>query len=145
MLLTLVPKTKGIDVTVFSTRFNIYSILLLGAVLSASSNILFSLLAMLEPNSIYLCIVIIADNLSGGIASVAFVAFLSNLTNRNYTTTQFALFSSIMLFFPKIIGGYSGSLVDIMGYNYFFILTATLGIPVVFLILYLKNHIKKSS
>ena len=130
---------------VLSTRFNIYSILLLGAVLSASSNILFSILAMLEPNSIYLCIVIIADNLSGGIASVAFVAFLSNLTNRNYTTTQFALFSSIMLFFPKIIGGYSGSLVDIMGYNYFFILTATLGIPVVFLILYLKKHIKKSS
>jgi PAT family beta-lactamase induction signal transducer AmpG len=66
-------------------------------------------------------IVIIADNLSAGIASVAFVAFLSSLTSINFTTSQYALFTSLMLFLPKIIGGYSGTMVDGFGYfNFFF-------------------------
>lgn len=128
---------------VLSTRFNIYNILLLGALLSSMTNILFSLLSILDTNTFYLCMVIIADNISGGIASVAFVAFLSSLTDREFTTSQFALFSSIMLFFPKIIGGYSGVFVDLIGYNYFFISTAIMGLPVIILILYLKNIIYK--
>ena len=133
----------GILGGILSSRFNIYNVLLLGAVLSAFSNILFSVLSVLDPNPFYLCLVIVADNISGGIASVAFVGFLSNLTNREFTTSQFALFSSIMLFFPKIIGGYSGALVDYIGYNHFFLLTAIMGIPVIVLILYLKKILSK--
>ena len=86
-------------------------------------------------------VVIIADNISGGIASVAFVAFLSSLTNVNFTTSQFALFTSFMLFFPKIIGGYSGMIVDSVGYYNFFVLTALMGLPVIILILVFKNKI----
>ena len=96
---------------------------------------------MVETKTLYLMLVIIADNLSAGIATVAFVAFLSGLTNINFTTSQFALFSSLMLFFPKIIVGYSGFLEDNIGYSNFFILTAFMGIPVIFLIIYLKNRI----
>ena len=44
-----------------------------------------------------------------------------------------------MLFFPKIIGGYSGGVVDSIGYENFFIFTAALGIPVVILIFLLKD------
>ena len=68
------------------------------------------------------------------IASVAFVAFLSSLTNKQFTAIQFAFLTSIMLFIPKIIRGYSGSIFDSIGYESFFIFTATLGIPVVIII-----------
>ena len=83
--------------------------------------------------------VVNADNVSAGIASVAFVAFLSSLTHVNFTTSQYALFTSLMLFLPKIIGGYSGAMVDGLGYFNFFFLTAAMGFPVILLIVALKN------
>ncbi|MDC0134450.1 MFS transporter [Alphaproteobacteria bacterium] len=130
---------------VLSSKYNNYLILLLGAILAASTNLLFALLAILEPKSIYLMIVIIVDNISAGIASVAFVAFLSSLTNRNFTTTQYALFTSFMLFFPKIIAGYSGTIVDNFSYVSFFIATALIGLPVIILIIIFKNKLLKNS
>ena len=74
-----------------------------------------------------------ADNLSAGIASAAFVAYLSGLTNVAYSATQYALFSSIMLLLPKFMAGWSGLAVDSYGYQTFFIGTALLGLPVVIL------------
>jgi hypothetical protein len=61
--------------------------------------------------------VISADNLSSGIASAAFIAYLSSLTNVNYSATQYALFSSMMLLLPKFLAGYSGKYVDAFGYT----------------------------
>jgi len=78
--------------------------------------------------------VISADNLSAGIASAAFVAFLSSLTNVSFTAMQYAIFSSLMTLIPKVLGGYSGSMVDAMGYPGFFLFTAVLGLPVLLLI-----------
>ena len=88
--------------------------------------------------------VVNADNVSAGIASVAFVAFLSSLTHINFTTSQYAIFTSLMFFLPKIIGGYSGSILDNFGYFNFFLLTAVIGIPVILLIVALKNKLYKS-
>ena len=80
----------------------------------------------------FLIFVITADNISSGFAGAAFVVYLSALTSIKFTATQYALFSSIMLFLPKLIAGFAGSWVDIMGYPYFFSLTAFLGLPVLF-------------
>ena len=125
---------------VLAYKTNIFVTLLTGAVLAACSNLLFAVLSVFEPNSFLLLSIIIADNLSGGLASTAFVAFLSSITMKKFTATQFALFTSIMLFIPKIISGYSGSIVDLFGYNYFFIITALMGTPVIILIIFLKNN-----
>ena len=81
-----------------------------------------------------LVFVISADNLSSGIASAAFIAYLSSLTNVNYSATQYALFSSMMLLLPKFLAGYSGKYVDTFGYSDFFIATAALGLPVLVLV-----------
>jgi PAT family beta-lactamase induction signal transducer AmpG len=78
--------------------------------------------------------VISADNLSSGIASAAFIAFLSALTNIRYSATQYALFSSMMLLLPKWLAGFSGVFVDVFGYQMFFISTAIIGLPVLVLI-----------
>jgi len=120
-------------------RFGIMRPLLLGAVLVASTNLLFALLAELEPNRVLLGIVISADNLSGGLATSAFIAYLSSLTNVAYTATQYALFSSLMTLFPKFLGGFSGIIVEANGYVFFFVYASLVGIPAILLVLYLMQ------
>jgi PAT family beta-lactamase induction signal transducer AmpG len=115
-------------------RFGVMRVLMLGAVLSAASNLLFAWLASRGHDVGALIFVIAADNLSSGIASAAFIAYLSSLTNVNYSATQYALFSSIMLLLPKFLAGYSGKYVDAFGYSNFFTASALLGVPVLLLV-----------
>ncbi|MCZ6668693.1 MAG: MFS transporter, partial [Gammaproteobacteria bacterium] len=120
---------------ILSMRHGVMRVLFLGAVLSAATNLMFMILASKGYDITWLYIVISADNLSAGIASAAFVAFLSSLTNISFTAMQFAIFTSLMTLLPKILGGYSGTIVDAVGYSNFFLLTALMGIPVLLLIL----------
>ena len=138
IIMTLVGAFIG---GVLSMRFGVMRILMLGAVLSAVSNLLFAWLGGRGHDVTALIWVISADNLSGGIASAAFIAYLSSLTNVNYSATQYALFSSMMLLFPKFLAGYSGKYVDAFGYIDFFTATAFLGVPVLVLV-WLAGRIK---
>lgn len=123
----------------FAMKFGTYRSLLIGAIAAASTNLLFAFLAVIEKNLFYLATIIIADNLASGFAGAAFVVYLSSLTSIKFTATQYALFSSLMLFVPKLIAGYSGSIVDVIDYPSFFIFTAILGIPVILLIIFLNK------
>ncbi len=118
---------------VLSLRYGVMRILLLGAALSALTNLLFAWLATRGHDIPALVLAISADNLSAGIASAAFIAYLSGLTNVAYSATQYALFSSVMLLLPKFVGGWSGYAVDSFGYAAFFVGTALLGVPVLLL------------
>ncbi len=137
-----VVKTFGLFMTIaggflggiLSVRYGVMKILFLGALLSAATNLLFMLLAQIGYNVPMLYLVISADNLSAGLASAAFVAFLSSLTNVKFTAMQYALFSSLMVFFPKMLGGYSGTMVESIGYSKFFVMTALIGLPVLLLV-----------
>ena len=117
-----------------SLRLGVMRVLMLGAVLSAASNLLFAWLFTRGHDVTSLIFVISADNLSSGIASAAFIAYLSSLTNLNYSATQYAIFSSVMLLAPKFLAGYSGRYVDAFGYQNFFLATALLGVPVLLLV-----------
>ncbi len=138
-----VVKTFGLFMTIaggllgglLSVRFGVVKILFLGALLSAATNLMFMILADTGYNMPMLYLVISADNLSAGLASAAFIAFLSSLTNISFTAVQYAIFSSLMTLLPKILGGYSGSMVEEMGYPRFFLVTALMGIPVLLLII----------
>ncbi len=115
-------------------RFGVLRVLMLGAVLSSATNLLFAWLGTRGHDLTGLVWVVSADNLAGGIASAAFIAYLSGLTNVQYSATQYALFSSMMLLAPKWIAGFSGRFVDANGYTEFFIGTAMLGVPVLLLV-----------
>jgi len=130
VVMTLVGAALG---GVLALRYGVMRILMLGAVLSALTNLLFAWLAMRGHDLPALVFAISADNLSAGIASAAFVAYLSGLTNVAYSATQYALFSSVMLLLPKFVGGWSGWAVDSYGYPAFFVGTALLGVPVLVL------------
>ena len=131
VVMTLVGAFVG---GVLTLRFGVLRILFVGAVLSAVSNLLFAWLATQGHDLHGLIWVISADNLSSGIASAAFIAFLSSLTNIRYSATQYALFSSMMLLLPKWLAGFSGVFVDNFGYQTFFFGTAIIGAPVLLLI-----------
>ena len=131
----------GILGGIIAMKFGTYRALLIGAITAALTNVLFAFLAIVEKNLVYLATIIIADNLASGFAGAAFVVYLSSLTSVRFTATQYALFSSLMLFIPKLIAGYSGAIVDVINYPFFFIFTAILGLPVIFIIIYL-NRIK---
>ncbi|MFZ5502538.1 MAG: AmpG family muropeptide MFS transporter [Pseudomonadota bacterium] len=128
---------------VMSLRFGILRILMLGAILSSATNLLFAWLAGLGHDVGALIITVSADNLAAGIASAAFIAYLSGLVNRAYSATQYALYSSIMLLLPKFIAGYSGVAVDAWGYAAFFNATALLGAPVLVLV-WLAGRVEKA-
>ncbi len=120
---------------VVAMRIGVMKTLFAGALLSSATNLLFSILAGLGHDLTFLIFTVSADNLAGGLASAAFVAYLSGLTNKAYSATQYALFSSVMLFLPKLLAGFSGLAVESIGYAHFFTATAALGIPVLFLVI----------
>jgi PAT family beta-lactamase induction signal transducer AmpG len=114
-------------------RYGLFRPLIVGAALVALTNVLFAQLSLVGADITWLTVVISADNISGGFANSAFIAYLSSLTNRAYTATQYALFSSLMTLPGKFISGFSGIIVDASSYFHFFIYAALLGIPAVIL------------
>ena len=124
---------------ILSDRYGVLRILFAGAFLAAATNLLFAYVAGKGPDEMLLLMVIIADNGSAGIAAAAFVAYLSSLTSVSFTAIQYAIISSIMTLFPKNLAGYTGSMVDSVGYQMFFIGTEIIGIPVLFLILWIHR------
>lgn len=148
-----VTKVFGIFMTIagsfaggfLTLRYGVLRVLMLGAVLVSFTNLLFMWLANIEADINALVIVIAADNLSAGIATVAFIAWLSSLTNISFTATQYAIFSSLMTLFPKLIGGYSGTMVEQVGYANFFLFASCLGIPVIVLIWYVQRRLQTTT
>lgn len=136
-------KTVGVLVSVlggvlgglFATRFGVMKSLLWGAILAALTNLVFVALALAGHNLPIFYLAVISDNLAAGFASAAFVAFLSALTSVSFTAVQYAIFSSLMSLFPKVLGGYSGTMIDAIGYPSFFSFTTLIGLPVIGLVL----------
>jgi PAT family beta-lactamase induction signal transducer AmpG len=137
-----VVKTFGLIMTIaggflggiLSAHYGVMRILFLGAVLTVLTNLLFMVQARAGHDLTVLYLVISADNLTAGLASAAFVAFLSSLTSVSFTAVQYAIFSSLMTLFPKLLGGYSGTMVEAIGYSNFFLIASLMGLPVLLLV-----------
>ncbi|QSX34627.1 MFS transporter [Shewanella avicenniae] len=131
LIMTLVGSAAG---GIMIARYGTMKILYLGAFLVATTNLLFALQASVGYNVPLLTLAIAIDNFSGGVATAAFIAYLSSLTSTGYSATQYALLSSIMLLFPKFIAGFSGEWVNAFGYVNFFISASIIGLPVLLLV-----------
>jgi PAT family beta-lactamase induction signal transducer AmpG len=128
-----------------ATRVGVMRTLMWGAILSAATNLAFVALAMAGHNLSLMYAVVSADNLAAGFASAAFVAFLSSLTNVQFTAVQYAIFSSLMTLLPKTLGGYSGGIVDALGYPSFFVFTTLIGLPVLWLVAVAGRRLRAST
>jgi PAT family beta-lactamase induction signal transducer AmpG len=144
-----VVKTFGLIMTIvggflgglFALRFGVIRSLYLGAFLTVATNLLYLWLAQAGHHLPLLYLVISADNLSAGVASAAFVAFLSSLTNISFTAVQYAIFISLMTLLPKMIGGYSGGMVEVLGYEGFFLIASLMGVPVLLLVYWVSRRL----
>lgn len=127
----------GIAVAAFGFR----RMLLLAALGVALSNLAFLVMAY-NPGQLWAFYVALsADNLFQGFAGTVLVAFMSSLTDRNFTATQYALLVSLANLPGKFVGGVSGYIVEATSYSMFFILSSVTVVPTLLLLVWLWPRI----
>ena len=146
--IAIISKSYGIALSIAGAlaggaiiaRFGVGRPLVLCTVLMAATNLMFGFLALHGRDTTLLVLVISAENLASGLAGTALIAYLSGLTNVNYTATQYALFSSFMALPGKLLAGASGWIVEAIGFPLFFVYTAAMGVPAIVLALVLLRR-----
>ena len=128
----------------FAIRSGVIKAMFVSGILMASTNLLFSVLAWSEKSELLFAIAVIFDDMAAAFATVAFVAFISMLVDRNYTATQYALLASIGTAGRTLMASSSGALVDWLNgdWGIFFILTALMVIPSLVFLYLIKEKIK---
>lgn len=122
-------------------KMKMMHVMMLGAIAASATNLLFILLTYHPGDLNYMYFAVIIDNLAAGFATAVFVAFLSALTSIKFTAVQYAIFSSLMTLFPKVLGGYSGGISENLGFANFFTITFCIGLPVLILIYLVDKHV----
>ena len=130
----------------FVIRSGVLKAMFLAGILMAGTNLLFSLLAWSGKSEILFAIAVIFDDMAAAFATVAFVAFISLLVDRNYTATQYALLASIGTAGRTTLASSSGALVDWLNgdWGIFFVLTALMVIPSLIILWIMKDKLKLS-
>ncbi|WP_347331218.1 AmpG family muropeptide MFS transporter [Marinimicrobium locisalis] len=142
---TLMTVVGGLVGGILVPRFGLLRILAAGAILAAATNLLYSATALVGPELWMLVITISGENFCGGLAMAALIAWMSSLVSSRYTATQYALFSSLMTLPGKVIGGFSGIVVEQVGFFVFFIYAGLLGVPAIVLIFWLMHQSRARS
>lgn len=129
----------GVVGGVIVARIGLFKTLMIGGILQAITNLLFTMLALRGHDLVWLGIAITADNLAGGLAAAAFVAYLSGLCNRAFTATQYALLSSFMAQGRTLMSMPSGWLAEKLDWPEFWATTAFMAIPGLILLVWLMR------
>ena len=125
----------GLAVARWGVHWPLFAALALGA----GSNLLYLLLIGAGGDLLRLTLVISGENLAQGFLGTVAVAYLSSLVNTRYTATQYALFSSLIMLPGKVLGFFSGRIVELgAGYAGYFVLSAALAVPALLLLLWLR-------
>jgi MFS transporter, PAT family, beta-lactamase induction signal transducer AmpG len=133
----LMTLTGALLAGVLVARFGVPRMLLTGLLLLTAANLAYAYIADISPGLGAFAAVISLDNFSNGLTGAVFIAYMSSLTNTAYTATQYALFGTLWSFPAKGLAGFSGKIVDALGYRGFFIYTALIGLPALLLVLWL--------
>lgn len=121
-------------------RMGIMRGLWIGAILMMGSNLLFALQAYVGPDYALFHLVILIENISGGMGTTAFIAYLASLCNVRYTAVQYALLTSFMQMLAKfVIVPSSGFLVEGLGWIPFFVMSSAAGLPALALLWWLSR------
>jgi PAT family beta-lactamase induction signal transducer AmpG len=128
---------------VIVSRFSIKWCLLFGVVSQSVTNLMYSWLALSDATTGGLAAAVIIDNIAYGAAGTILIAYMSSLTNTAFTATQYALFSSFYALPGKFVGGFSGFMVEGVGFAWFFAITALIGIPAAVLVFFLRYTERK--
>ena len=122
-------------------RYGIMKSLLGCGILQMLSNLMYAAQAVAGHDVQFLYFTIGIENLSGGMGSSAFVAYLSALCNTNYTGTQFALFTSFMAFGRTFLSASSGWVVEMTGWFDFFLISTIVALPGLLLLVWMMRKL----
>ncbi len=111
------------------SRAGIMRALLVAGVLQMLSNLVFAAQAMVGHDVAMLTVTVATENVTGGMATAAFVAYLSSLCHAAYTATQYALLSSFMAFARDVLSASSGWVADSVGWIPFFAVSTAVALP----------------
>jgi PAT family beta-lactamase induction signal transducer AmpG len=124
-------------------RMGFLQTMLLGLVLLGAANLFYGYIAGFGAKSApaigWLASAVGLDNVANGIAGTAFIAWMSSLTSKRYTATQYALFGTLWSLPAKSLASQWGRIVDAIGYPAFFVYTALVGLPALLLLLWLMR------
>ncbi len=118
-------------------RYGVMPSLLGCGVLQMLSNLMYAAQTLAGHDVQFLYFTIGIENLSGGMGSSAFVAYLSLLCNIRYTGTQFALFTSFMAFGRTLLSASSGWVVELTGWFQFFLISTVVALPGLILLVWM--------
>ncbi len=114
-------------------KYGVARCLVIATILIATTNLFFAAMVLVGPEPWMLAVTISADNFAQGLSGTVLIAYLSSLTNRSFTATQYALLSSFMSLLGKFTAGFSGNVQESIGWLGFFLYAAALGIPAILL------------
>ncbi len=137
-----IVKGIGLGATLFgvfcggllAARVKMHYCLFITLLLQSISNLLFIVQYQFGHNDLVLVQVICIENFVGGIGTSIFMSYLASLCNTKFTATQYALLSSFALLGRTVISSSGGYTVDYFGWPSFFIISALLSLPALFLI-----------
>ena len=134
----------SIIASVITVHFGLVRGLMISGIAMASTNLIFSYMAFVGADTTIFAVAILFDNFTAAFSTVAFVAFISHLTNRAYTATQYALMASAGNFGRTIFASSSGLLVDSLGGDWmiFFIITALMVLPSLLMLYWIGHKLK---
>ena len=123
--------------SVINARYGVLRGLIVGGAAMALTNLLFAALAW-HPEFWLFATAVVADQFTTAVSTVAFVAFLSQLCDRNWTATQYAALASLGTASRTTLAASSGYLIDGVGGNWpiFFAITTLMVLPSLLLILW---------
>jgi PAT family beta-lactamase induction signal transducer AmpG len=110
-------------------RLGMFRALLLAGVLQMLSNLMYIVQVWVGHDLPMLALTIGTENLTNGMGSAAFVAYLSGLCSLAFTATQYALLSSLAMVGVNILSASGGALADALGWTPFFLLTTVACLP----------------
>ncbi|HET7498409.1 MAG TPA: MFS transporter [Candidatus Eisenbacteria bacterium] len=133
-----------------NARIGLIRGLLVGGLAMASSNLMFSWIALDaarvgHPSQSLFAAAIVVDGFTSAMSTVAFVAFISYLTSHTYTATQYALLAALGTLGRTVVSGASGFVVDALGGNWslFFVITAVMVLPSLILLLFVGKLLRE--
>ncbi|HXP75383.1 MAG TPA: MFS transporter [Stellaceae bacterium] len=138
VLMTLVGLGAG---GVIVARLGLYPSLLICGVFQNVSTLMYAALALAGHDMTMLAASIAAENVTGGMGSAAFVAYLSRLCNLSFTATQYALLSSLSAVGRTTLSASGGWLVDQVDWVPFFAVATAAGFPALLVLLRLMRRV----
>ncbi|WP_438984764.1 AmpG family muropeptide MFS transporter [Aequoribacter sp.] len=130
--------------SLFNTHYGVVKGLLIGGIAMAGSNLMFAIIAAAGPLEWLLLLTLIVDNFTTAFSTVAFVSFLTALTGRAFSATQYALLASLGNLSRTTLAGFSGFTVDWLGsWERFFVVTALMVLPSLLMLFMVRDRFER--